>query len=831
MVGLGASDMKGGVAVMIELAALGRGRAGRCCLRPRVPLLRPRGAAGRGERPAARLRRGAARASSPTWSSCSSRPTTRSTPAASATSTPRGLPRRERPLRPAVAGRERDRRRRRGARAGGRLPAARGRGRRAHLRRGAERDPDRGRDRRQRHPRPGRGAAQLPLRAEPDARGGGGSACASWSAARSRSRRTRRPRAWRPTRSSSSGSGEAGDLALEPKQAWTPVAEFAGAGPRRGQPRPGRDALRAPPRRAGRDRRARADVRDAAAVRIELAFAACTSPPSSPPQGTYPFVRIERAKREAAEAGIEILDFGQGDPREPTDPLIRQALVDGLRERMGYPKAEGLPELAAGDRRLVRAAVRRRARPRRRGDPDLRQQGGDLQLRAAHRRPRRPEGHGRRHRARLPGSRARGARSRAPGSRRCRCSSRTASSRTSTRSTTGTGSRSSGSTTRTTRPARPPRSRSTSAWPGSPREHDFVLCSDEAYTELWFDEPPRSALELERPVERRRLPDALEALVDDRLPLRLRRRPAGDRLGAARPTGPRRARRRRSSSSARRWSPGATRRTSSGRARPTGASATSSCRCSRARVGASPRARRPCTSGSRCRAARPPRPCAERLLAPRRRRRAGLVPRRVRRGLRPDRARAHARGVRARGGDPRRTCCERDRRDDRRARPRRDPRRRARGDDWVVNEEAKAAILDYFRERQMEPIELGPFEYHDKIPLKRDYEALGVRVVPPAVARYGSFLSRGRRDDAELREHRRLGRPAHDDRHVGDGRLVRADRRRRPPRRRRRHRRRARAGQRAARDRRGRRVHRLALHPHRGRPDRRGRSARRRTSR
>jgi acetylornithine aminotransferase len=64
-------------------------------------------------------------------------------------------------------------------------------------------------------------------------------------------------------------------------------------------------------------------------------------------QGTYPFVRIERAKREAAEAGIEILDFGQGDPREPTDPAIRQALVDALDERMGYPKAEGLPELRA----------------------------------------------------------------------------------------------------------------------------------------------------------------------------------------------------------------------------------------------------------------------------------------------------------------------------------------------------------------------------------------------------------------------------------------------------------------------------------------------------
>ena len=65
------------------------------------------------------------------------------------------------------------------------------------------------------------------------------------------------------------------------------------------------------------------------------------------------------------------------------------------------------------------------------------------------------------------------------------------------------------------------------------------------------------------------------------------------------------------------------------------------------------------------------------------------------------------------------------------------------GDDWRVNAEVQAAILDYFRLRQMEPVELGPFEYHDKIPLKRDYEKLGVRVVPPAVARYGSFLSPG----------------------------------------------------------------------------------------
>jgi 2,3,4,5-tetrahydropyridine-2-carboxylate N-succinyltransferase len=65
------------------------------------------------------------------------------------------------------------------------------------------------------------------------------------------------------------------------------------------------------------------------------------------------------------------------------------------------------------------------------------------------------------------------------------------------------------------------------------------------------------------------------------------------------------------------------------------------------------------------------------------------------------------------------------------------------GDDWVVNADVQSAILDYFRSRQMEPREVGPFEYHDKIPLKTGYEALGVRVVPPAVARYGAFLSRG----------------------------------------------------------------------------------------
>ena len=66
-----------------------------------------------------------------------------------------------------------------------------------------------------------------------------------------------------------------------------------------------------------------------------------------------------------------------------------------------------------------------------------------------------------------------------------------------------------------------------------------------------------------------------------------------------------------------------------------------------------------------------------------------------------------------------------------------------RGDEWVVNEWAKKAILLFFRLQKLEPIEVGPYLYHDKIPLKRDFVERNVRVVPPAVARYGAFLSPG----------------------------------------------------------------------------------------
>lgn len=62
-------------------------------------------------------------------------------------------------------------------------------------------------------------------------------------------------------------------------------------------------------------------------------------------------------------------------------------------------------------------------------------------------------------------------------------------------------------------------------------------------------------------------------------------------------------------------------------------------------------------------------------------------------------------------------------------------------DEWIVNEWIKKAVVLYFPTRQMQTIEVGPFEFHDKIPLKKNYAKLGVRVVPHAIARYGSYVA------------------------------------------------------------------------------------------
>ena len=313
---------------------------------------------------------------------------------------------------------------------------------------------------------------------------------------------------------------------------------------------------------------------------------------------------------------------------------------------MGYPKAEGLPELRERDRGLVRSPLRRRARSRRRGDPDLREQGGDLQLRAARPRPRRPEGHRRRHRARLPGSGARrgvrGRPRRVPAAARAR----TASSRTSTRWTDW--------------------DRIALFWvnyPNNPTGATAPLAFYERLAGLAARARlPRllrrgvhralvhraAALGARacRPGERRRLPDALQALVDDRLPLRVRRLDARDRLGAQDlpaldGAAPQEFVQRASVAA---WSDEAhverTRDAYRAEARraPAGARTEGLAgRCERGDdvpLGGGAGRRE---LGGRRRAP----------AAPRRRRRAGLLSRRGRRGLRPDRARPHARAVRA----------------------------------------------------------------------------------------------------------------------------------------------------------------------------------------
>jgi 2,3,4,5-tetrahydropyridine-2-carboxylate N-succinyltransferase len=64
-------------------------------------------------------------------------------------------------------------------------------------------------------------------------------------------------------------------------------------------------------------------------------------------------------------------------------------------------------------------------------------------------------------------------------------------------------------------------------------------------------------------------------------------------------------------------------------------------------------------------------------------------------------------------------------------------------EDWTTHQWIKCAILLYFRITEMRRYEVGPFVYHDKIPLKTNYAELNVRVVPPATARFGTFMEPG----------------------------------------------------------------------------------------
>jgi len=65
------------------------------------------------------------------------------------------------------------------------------------------------------------------------------------------------------------------------------------------------------------------------------------------------------------------------------------------------------------------------------------------------------------------------------------------------------------------------------------------------------------------------------------------------------------------------------------------------------------------------------------------------------------------------------------------------------GDDWKVNDWVKKGVVLYFPIQKMETLEVGIFEFHDKIPLKRNFAEQGVRVVPHAIARHGAYLEKG----------------------------------------------------------------------------------------
>src|SRR6476620_9224519 len=224
---------------------------------------------------------------------------------------------------------------------------------------------------------------------------------------------------------------------------------------------------------------------------------------------TYPFVRLEEARRRLVAEGVEVIDFGKG---EPTEPIIRQALVDAVPERAPYPLAAGLPELRDAAARWCGRRFGVEVDPDTELVPTYGSKEAIFSL------------------AQVLVDPASDKRVVAFGEPAYPVYER--------------GALFAGAEVRTLPLVRKNGflpdlaaldERTAIVWVNYPhnptgavaplsfyeelaaraRAHGFYLASDEAYTELWFDVPPVSAAQL-TDRQRRRLPDAVEALVDDR---------------------------------------------------------------------------------------------------------------------------------------------------------------------------------------------------------------------------------------------------------------------------------------------------------------------------
>ncbi len=461
--------------------------------------------------------------------------------------------------------------------------------------------------------------------------------------------------------------------------------------------------------------------------------------------GTYPFVKLEEAKRRLASQGVELIDFGKGDPREPTDPMIRQAVADSLTEISTYPLAEGLPEL----REAVAGWCARRFGVELDPDTEIVPTYGSKEAIFLL--------------AQILIDR--------DGGRRLVV---------------------------TTEPGYPVPDRGAvfagaevlqlplleqngflpdldavepATWeraaivwinyPNNPTgavapldflerlaglsaEHGFLLASDEAYTELWFNEPPHSALEargrgnvavfntLSKRSSMTGYRSGFVAADPDLIAALKQFRPS---VGTAPQEFVQRA-------SVVAWNDEEhVERTRAAYRRKRDALLPTLARKG-IRVAGSEATmflwlEAPAGESSET--------FATRLLEHGLVVSPGNVLRAGRRGLLAACARSDGGRVPPRRRDPGAGPVNAERVEEVIAALDRGELRVAEpdGGDWRVNPEAQEAILEYFRLRELTPQEVGPFEYHDKIPLKHDYAKLGVRVVPPAVARYGAFLSPG----------------------------------------------------------------------------------------